>query len=254
MIARIGRMSVVLAMLVAASPCLAADPGLQPGKGGVGAQTGLSTFRFDRALGSDWFGDYSSDALTRFAFSGQFRYVVNPWLRWQVSPGFTWAAYKHDVPAPFPDLNFPGETVKDHYLTLLLPVSAQAQWYFMSGKNEGGGPKWVYHVGAGPGIYRVWVENHRKVLKDPVSLKLHRKLHFGGSAQLGVERFLTALPSTSIEASLGAHLALAQHDDYVSGIDSNLMAVEFKIGTTYYFAFGEKKKTAAEDALPHERE
>lgn len=245
MIARIGRMSVVLAMLVLASTCLAAEPGHQPGKGGVGGQLGLSYFRLDRAFGADWFGDYSAGAQTRFAFSGHFRYVVNPWLRWQVSPGFTWAAYRDDLPAPFMDPNFPTDTDKDDYLTLLLPVSAQIQYVIKRGT-------WVYHVGAGPGVYRVWVQNHRKVLEDPVTRKLHRRLHPGGSAQIGVERFLKVLPSTSIEGTLVGHLVLAEHDDYVSGLNSNLLAVELKVGTTYYFGFGERKKPEGE-ALPHEQ-
>jgi hypothetical protein len=247
MIARIGRMSVG-AMLVVASTCLAADePGYQPGKGAVGGQLGGSYFRFDRAIGADWFGDYSAGAQMRFAFSGHFRYVVNPWLRWQIGPGFTWAGYNDHAQPPFTDLNFPDETEKDAYLTLLLPVSAQAQYVIKRGS-------WLYYAGAGPGFYRVWVQNHRKVLKDPVSLKLHRKIHPGASGQIGVERFFKGLPSTSLDVALAGHLVFAEDDDeYVSGWNSNLMALEAKVGLTYYFGFGERKKPESETALPHER-
>lgn len=247
MISRFGRMGIVLAMLVAASPCLGAEPGHVPGKGGVGGQVGVSSFRLDRAFGSDWFDAYSAGAQTRFSFSGHFRYIVNPWLRWQVSPGFTWAAYNKKYPAPYIDAAFPDDTDKSDYLTILVPISAQAQYVVQRGA-------WVYHLGAGPGLYRVLVEHHRKPLKDPVTLKLHRKLHLGGSAQIGAERFLKALPSTSIEVTLAGHLAFTQDDDFVSGIDSNLMALELKVGTNYYFGFGERKKQEEEGLLPHERE
>jgi len=247
MIRRFGRMGIVAAMLVAATPCLADEPGYQPGKGGIGGQIGTSYFRVDRAIGQDWFADYSAGAQMRFTFSGQFRYVVSPWLRWQVSPGFTWTAYTEKVPLPFTDPAHPDDTHKADVLTQLVPISAQAQYVMQRGQ-------WAYHLGAGPGLYRVMVQNHRNPLKDPVTLELHRRVHWGGSAELGVERFLKSLPSTSVEVTLAGHLVFAQSDDYISGFDSNLMALELKVGTTYYFGFGEREKKKDEGLLPHERE
>ena len=83
---------------------------MAPGRGAVGAQIGGSVFRLDRAFGDSWFADYSDGAQGRFAFQAQWRYSVTSWLRWQIAPGFTWAAYSHDVAAPFADPNLPRAT------------------------------------------------------------------------------------------------------------------------------------------------
>jgi len=50
----------------------------------------------------------SKDSEARFAFSANFRYQFNPWLRGQVSPGFFWSAYDQHSPLPFQDANHPG--------------------------------------------------------------------------------------------------------------------------------------------------
>ncbi len=249
MISRVCRVGVALAAsLMLASACMAADvspanPSGNPlailGKGGIGGQLGVSTFKVDRVFGSQWFGDYSEGARPRFSFESHWRYQVRPWLRWQVGTGFTWAGYKQKTPAPFKDLNFPSITTKSEYLTLMLPVTAQVQYTYRSGR-------WNYYGGGGPGVYRVWVEDRRKVLKDPVTLKLHRGLYPGGSAQFGVERFFTTQPSTSLEATVSGHLALAQrHDQFVSGFDSNVMALEVRMGANYYFTPGPRKVSPA---------
>ena len=60
------------------------------------------------------------------------------------------------------EANFPADVTKENMLTLVLPVSAQLQYTQKRGA-------WLYHLGAGPGLYRVWVENRRKVLKDPLN-------------------------------------------------------------------------------------
>jgi hypothetical protein len=232
-----------VAMLTVAVVCLAAEPSYGPQTAGIGGGIGASSFRFDRMLGKSWFGDYSAGAQTRMVFTGQFRYVWTPSLRWQVSPGFTWAGYKDSEPAPFQDPRFPDDPDKGDYLTLLLPVSAQIQYVVRRGQ-------WLYHVGAGPGIYRVLVENHREVLKDPVTLKLHRGLYAGASGQLGAERFLKGLPSTSIEVSMAGHLAFAERNDqFPSGLNSNLFALEWRAGVNYYFPLP-RERAAAEGAKP----
>jgi hypothetical protein len=198
-----------------------AHAGMVPGRGGVGGQLGGSYFTFD--------GDYSSGVQPRFAFAGNLRYVVSEWLRLQFSPGFTWTAYSNTEPVPFQDLNFPTDTTKDGYLTLLVPISLQGQWLVHRGA-------WHYHLGAGPGLYRVWVENHRKVLKDRTSKRLHRGLYPGASAELGVERFMKVLPSTSVEVAVVSHLVFAQRDEqFINGFNSNVGAVEARVGANYYF-------------------
>jgi hypothetical protein len=212
-----------------AAPATPPEPtGAAPGRGGVGGSFGASSFYAD--------GDYSAAASPRLAFAASFRYAISSWLRLQVSPGFTWTGYQNDEPIPFPDLNFPADDTKDEMLSLLLPVSAQLQFTVTRGR-------WLYHAGAGPGVYRLWVENRRKVLKDPASLELHRNLFWGGTAEIGVERFFRALPSTSVEGTLATHFVFAEDDTkFPSGYNSSLGAVEARVGANYYFSLSRPKK------------
>ena len=140
MVARKSGLSSALAAVLAAVvslivslPCYAQDPtaptggapippaeGPLPGRGAIGGQIGAGS-----VIGN---GDYSAGAATRFSFSGHWRYVMAPWIRWQVSPGFMWAGYEEKEPAPFRDLNFPDDSTKAEYLTLLVPVSFQIQF------------------------------------------------------------------------------------------------------------------------------
>jgi hypothetical protein len=221
----------LLALLTVASACLAAEggPAYKPGMGSVGGQLGLSYFGLDRVLGNSWFGDYSDGAMPRGSFAGQFRYVQSRHWRWALSPGFTWTAYKTATRLPFTDLSHPADVVKDNTIALLAPISAQAQYVVRRGQ-------WFYHAGAGPGVYRVWVENRRKVLKDPDTFRLHRGLYPGGTFEIGAERFLRAITTTSVELSWTNHLVMAQrHEQFKNGFDSNLMAMEWRIGVNYYF-------------------
>jgi len=211
---------VLFAVLAAASPCLAAV-GMAPGRGAIGGQLGGSYFWAD--------ADYSEGAEVRFAFSGNFRYVVNKWMRWQISPGFTWAGYSSGTPIAVPDGRHAGDTDKSNNLTLLLPISLQFQYLHHTGK-------WHYHLGAGPGFYRVWVENHRDVLPDPITFVLHQKVHLGLTGEIGAERFVRQLPSTSVEATVVTHWVFAQDDEaYPAGYNSFLAATELKVGANYYF-------------------
>lgn len=222
----------LLAMLAAASPCLSAD-GMAPGRGAIGGQIGGSRFWAD--------GDYSEGARSRLAFSGHYRYVINNRLRWQISPGFTWSGYSGDVPMPVADGHFPGEVSKNTNLTLLLPMTFEMQLLLHRGK-------WHYHVGAGPGVYRVWIENRRIPLIDPVSFVRHRGLFPGVSGEIGVERFIKSMPSTSVEATVATHWVFAESDkDFPSGYNSFLAATELRIGANYYFDMSRltKKKAAA---------
>lgn len=205
-----------------------AMPNYAPGKGGVGGGAGPSYFRVDRALGKAWFGDYSEGALGRMAFVGQFRYIVSRRWRWQLSPGFSWTAFR-DAPMPFRDPSFPSDSVKSHVIALLAPVTAQIQYTHASGW-------WIYHAGAGPGLYRVWVENHRKVLKDPESFELHRRIVPGFVFELGAEKFISGISDMSVEFSLANHLVFAKDTDHFPlGFNSNVMDTELRIGISYYF-------------------
>jgi hypothetical protein len=231
MIPRLRCVSVALfALLTGASACLAAEPGYAPHWASVGGGFGVSKFAKD--------ADYSAGAALRFSFGGSFRYVMNPWLRWQVSPGFTWTAYTIGTPAPFLDPQFPADVNKDRYLTLLVPVSAQLQLVQKRGW-------WLYHLGVGPSINRMWIENRRKVLEDPISHRRHRGEYLGASAELGAERFLRNLTTTSVEGTLGGHLVFAERDkQFPAGFNSKALAIEARMSVNYYFDLSKPKKSA----------
>jgi hypothetical protein len=83
------------------------------------------------------------------------------------------------------------------------------------------------------------VQNHRKPLKDPETLRLHRGVYWGMSGQIGTERFLTALPNTSIEVSAAGHWVFCERDDqFKHGFNSFLANVDLKVGANYYFDLG----------------
>lgn len=234
----------LLGLLTAASLCVAAEPSYAPGKASVGGSFGVATFRPDGMLGSAWFGDYSNGAITRFSFAGQFRYAMNSWLRLQAGPGVTWCAYKGDAPIPFEDPRFPEDQSKKDFLTVMVPVSVQAQYVMKHGW-------WLYHVGFGPGLYRLMVENHRETLKDPVTLDLHRGVYLGVTGELGVEYFLHSLTTTSVEMALVGDVPFAERaDQFPSGYNSNAMALSLRVGANYHFSPGVKKKETTQPAQP----
>jgi hypothetical protein len=207
-----------------------ATQGPLPGRGGIGGQVGSSYILSD--------GDYSEGAQPRLSFIGHFRYVIDKHWGWQVSPYFTWNGYVSSKDAPFVDLNFPnGGTSKQHYLTQVLGVATQIQYYGGKGRSR-------WHLGAGPSVYRVVIQNHRKVVEDPVSHELHSAMHIGASAELGFERFLKKLPNTSLELTFAGHTAFAKDDTkWVSGWNGSPMLAEVRFGGNYYYDF-RRGKTA----------
>jgi hypothetical protein len=206
------------------------------GRAGIGGLIGGSFF-----YAAD---DFSRGALPRWDFSGHWRYSFSDRWRGQVSIGFTWAAYDKSTAAPFKSLDFPTQTTKEGFITQLVPISAQLQYRF-------GGPKWHYHIGAGPGLYRVVVEDERKVQKDPVTLEQHQNVWWGVSGEVGMEHFARTLPSTSFEINAVTHWVFATDDTrFPSGFSSALGAVAVRMGVNYYFDTAVLKKKTPE-ALPH---
>ena len=201
--------------------------GARPHRGSVGAQLGGSWILSDK--------DYSEGAQPRLSISGQFGYVVSPRWRWQVSPYFTWNAYRVGSRAPFADPNFPAVTTKDLYLTQIVGANAQLQRQFQRGK-------FLWHIGLGPSLYRVVVQDDRKVLKDPVTKDLHQGQYLGVMGELGVEHFFKVLDNTSLEYTVGWQHTFAKRDDqFPSGFNSGLSFVEVRVGAHYYFDFKDKK-------------
>lgn len=230
----------ILALFVAASAhaqqadsAKAVRQGHLPGRGSVGGQVGSSFF-----VAGD---DFSRGAQPRFSFAGSWRYVMSNHLRWQVSPYFTYAAYGNEEPAPFPDPQFPTDVTKDDVLAQVVGGNAQLQWTSGRGRT-------IWHAGVGPALYRVMVQNRRKVLADPVTLERHRTLVLGATGEFGVERFSKSLPNTSVEATLAVHAAFATDDQkFPSGWSGLVVPVELRVGGHYYYDFKRDKKP---DVLP----
>jgi len=191
------------------------------GRGGIGGLIGGSYF-----YAAD---DYSQGALPRFDFSGHWRYSFSDRWRGQFSFGFTWAAYDKTESAPFASIDFPTQTTKEGFITQLVPISVQLQRRF-------GGSKWQYHVGAGPGLYRVMVQDDRKVQKDPVTFETHRNMYPGFTVEFGMERFAKTLPNTSFEINAGTHYVFSEDKEkFPSGFNSALGAFAIRLGANYYF-------------------
>jgi len=254
----------LFALLTAASACLAADepatpaatpaetaaPAIDapkfgiPGQASIGGSAGLARFLGDAdythsrdggGSGRDVWG--TRDAAMRFAFAAHLRYTTSKRLRWQVNPGFLWAGYKENSPAPFKTAYFPNDSLKDEYLTLVMPLSAQIQWLQRT-------PNWLLHFGAGGGAYRVWLQQDRHVVQDPVSRRLHKGFYPGFTGEIGAERFLKGMPSVSLEFAAASHLVFAQRDEqFPSGFNSNVWTSELRFGANYYFNPRARKKS-----------
>jgi hypothetical protein len=207
--------------------------GALPGRGGLGAQIGTS-YIYDG-------GDYAEGAQPRFSFSADFRYLVNPQWGWQVSPLFTWNGYVSNATAPFVDPNPTAEIrpdgtqSKEHYITQFVGASGQLQRWF-TGKDS----RW--HVGAGPGVYRVVLQNERRVLADTVTWRRHKGTYLGAQAEIGYERFLKKLPNTSLEATATWMMVFsADKDAFPQGWNDSPALVGLRIGGNYYYDFRRPK-------------
>ena len=214
-----------------------------PGRASLGGSAGLSRFLADAdyvkqrdggGTGRDLWG--TRDAAMRFAFAAHLRYALSNHLRWQVSPGFLWTGYKDHAKAPFETDYFPGDSLKGRYLTLVMPVQAQIQLM----QRTGG---WLFHEGVGGGVYRVWVEQDRHVVKDPITKRLHTGFYPGVTAEIGGERFLKSLTTVSLEWSIASHLVFAERDEqFPSGFNSNVWTAEARFGANFWFTPGAPKK------------
>lgn len=214
-----------------------------PGRASLGGSAGLSRFLADGdyvksrdggGTGRDLWG--TRDAAMRFAFALNLRYAVSNHFRWQVSPGFLWTGYKDHAKAPFETDYFPGDSLKGRYLTLVMPAQAQIQ---LLQRTKG----WLFHEGVGGGAYRVWVEQDRHVLKDPITKRLHTGFYPGLTAEIGGERFLKSLTTVSLEWAVASHLVFAERDkQFPSGFNSNVWTSEARIGANYWFTPGAPKK------------
>jgi len=207
-----------------------------PGRASLGAGAGISRFMADAdyvkerdggGTGRDLWG--TRDAAMRFAFAAQMRYAWSNHFRWQVSPGFLWTGYKDQAKAPFKTDYFPNDSLMQNYLTLVMPATAEVQ---LLQRTRG----WLLHEGVGAGVYRVWIEQDRHVVKDPITKRLHTGFYPGVTAEIGAERFLKALTTVSLEWTVQSHYIFAERDEqFPSGFNSNLWTIEARFGANYWF-------------------
>ena len=114
----------------------------------------------------------------------------------------------------------------------LAPISFQLQYAWRKNRT-------LWHVGAGPGLYHVVVQNERKIVQDAVTFAPHRGTYLGGTVEIGYERFLKSLATTSVEITAENHFVLATRDDqFPSGWNSSIDAIALRIGMNYYFDVG----------------
>lgn len=215
-----------------------------PGQASLGGGAGFSRFLADGdytqardggGTGRDLFG--TRDAAMRFAFAGKLRYTMSRHWRWQLSPGFLWTGYQRNSRAPFRTAYFPEDSLKDNYLALLMPVSLEIQFLHR-------GSNWLFHEGVGGGVYRLWIEQNRHVIKDPQSLRLHTGFYPGLTGEIGAEHFLKTLSAVSLEFTLASHLVFAERDEqFPLGYNSNVWTSELRFGANYYFTPNPPKKT-----------
>jgi hypothetical protein len=176
---------------------------------------------------------------------GSYRYLLSDRWRWQVSPYFAWNSYRTGTDLGLVDENFPGETARDFLLTQVVGANAQIQRTVTKSN-------WTWHVGAGPAMYRVVVQNHRKVLKDPASKDLHQGVYLGATVEYGIERFMKSLPNTSLEWTAAYHTAFAKSDaKFPSGFNGSPGLFEIRFGGHYYFDFKAPKKPGGIPARAH---
>ena len=210
--------------------------GMKPHTGAIGGQIGESFLIAG--------GDYAKGATPRFSFSGSFRYLASSRWGWQVDPYFTWAGYNVGTASPLIDPARPADRTKDAYLTQIL--GANAQLMYLHTRHA-----WTWHVGAGPALYRVVLQNHRYVIKDPITFEKHQGTYLGATAEVGAERFLKNFSTTSLEWTVAWHAAFAKDDArFPGGFSDSPQGIEVRFGGHYYYDLTAQKKPA-KPPLPH---
>jgi hypothetical protein len=74
----------------------------------------------------------------------------------------------------------------------------------------------------------------------------------GATAELGAERFLKSMKSTSLEWTAAWHMAYASTDDkFPAGYNANPQFLELRFGVHYYYDLNPGKKPGAKPAPTH---
>jgi len=195
-----------------------------PGKGSVGGTIG-----FPIILAT---GELKQGQMPRLMGKANFQYVINKDWRTSFKFGYGWFGWSDKFNAPFilQAAEAGGDTTKGDQLLILNPFTATMQYTHELSKN------WLAWVGAGPGVYRVNIQNDHRTIYDPVTHERFKFGSFGVSGTAGAEYFIPANKNVSLLGSATIdYLFNSNTEKYPSGYSGKYMFMDLSIGVNVYF-------------------
>src|SRR5262245_37647255 len=195
-----------------------------PGKGSLGGSVGVPFILAP--------GELKRGQEPRVIGKLHFQYVFKPDWRLSLRAGYGWLGFSDEVDAPFilqaEQAN--GDTTKGDQLLIYNPFTAVMQYTHTFNKT------WMAFLGAGPGVFRVNIQNDHRTIFDPVTHERYKYGSFGLSGEGGAEYFLSANRNVSFEG-LGSlnYLFESNKDKFPSGYSGKNIFLDFSFGVNVYF-------------------
>jgi hypothetical protein len=183
----------------------------------------------------------------RIMGKGNFQYVINKSWRTSFKFGYGWNGYSDEFNAPFTlqAAEAAGDTSKGDQLVIMNPFTATVHWTHEMSKN------WMWYVGAGPGVYRVNIQNDHRTIYDPVTHERFKFGSFGISGTGGMEYFLPSNHNVSLLGTATVdHLFSSFKDRFPSGYSGPYTFMDVSIGVNVYFKPLGAKSTPAPAPTP----
>lgn len=195
-----------------------------PGKGSLGGSLGVPEILAT--------GELKRGQRPRMIGKLHFQYVMaNDW-RLSLRGGFGWLGWSDKQPAPFVlQAEQPGgDATRGDQLLIFNPFTAAiTRTQKLSGS-------WQAFLGAGPGAYRINIQNDHRTIFDPVTHDRYKFGSFGLSGEGGAEYFLPANRNVSLEGVASIHYLFDDHKDrYPSGYSGKHIFSDLSIGVNVYF-------------------
>ncbi len=179
------------------------------GKGSIGGSGGLVLITGDE--------DLSRSAQPRLLGHMDMRYVIRPNFAVHGTFGRGWNSYSGR-----------GDT-----LTIIEPVTVGLEYRQVFERW----PRYLPHVGAGIGVYSIYVREQLKVTQDPATLEARHMVDFGLNVTAGLEYFMTR--SITVNYDFVWHKIFSENlEDFPSGFGENDSYVQLVVGVSYYFSLG----------------
>ena len=194
------------------------------GKGSLGGSLGVPTILAT--------GELKRGQRPRIIGKGHFQYVMDNDWRLSFRGGFGWLGYSDKFNAPFllQAAAAGGDSTRGDQLVILNPFTAVLTYTRRMSKS------WQAFVGAGPGAYRVNIQNDHRTLFDPVTHSRYRYGSLGASGEGGMEYFLPANRNVSLEGVGTIHyLFKGNKDRFPSGYSGKHMFLDLSLGVNVYF-------------------